>query len=138
MQRTFSTDFQSLLLSIFIHGIIASVFIFSVPLQKIDERPMITFWGAFLSSIETPFPIAGINDKRVIAVQLVSDHQPIKPINLIMKSPLSYPAESLGTDKKIEKTTFLEKFPSRTDTDPQNQRYQKTKIQYQPLSLRPY
>lgn len=139
MSWKLSLDLQSLFLALLIHIIIAKLFVFSIPFQKITDRPEMTFWGSFLSSIDHPFPVQNTSIENPANIAVASyyqsstyDQKPIKP-------SVKYSDYSINDNKKFQKTTFLHETPPASAYGyPQNKKYQNTKIEYQPLRFQPY
>lgn len=139
MSWKLSLDLQSLFLALLIHIVIAELFAFSVPFQKIPDRPEITFWGSFLSSIDRPLPAQNTSRETLADIAITSYYQSSADNQKPVKPSVKYSEYSINDNKKLQKTTFLQETPPASAYGyPQSKKYQNTKVEYQPLRFQPY
>lgn len=103
--KNISIEVKSLILAIFIHIIIAELFVFSFPIQHIANKPVFVFWGSFLDPInKTTSAKSHIKTSTINVKPHQSTRRIFEPQNIKKPSAIS---NKKNEEKNFIKTTFL-------------------------------
>lgn len=131
-------EHNAFFISVFVHLIVANLFIFSIETQDVAFKPEFVFWGSFLDSIE-----GALHDKEEVHPMLPVLHAAhIKnldtPHSLLPQKPNANYQNTNTGNKNFIKNTFLEKTSKPQDqTDSRVKSLNRTKAQYAPLKIQP-
>ena len=134
----FSVESTAFFLSLFVHLIIARLFIFSFPLNDVAHKPVFVFWGSFLDPIESNLTEpGGVRPSELGSAQPMTGPFLYTVKGTANKPNADYQNESTQTQKISPKKTFLTESPLQRkaesiSTDP---RLDATRATYRPLRL---